>query len=61
MDTPLCLKWMTSKDLLYNTEFCSMLWASLDGRGAWARKDTCMCVAESFLCSPVHLKLSQHC
>ena len=51
MDTPLYLKWMTSKDLLYNTEFCSTLWASLDWRGAWGRKDTCMCVAEALPCS----------
>ena len=28
------------------------------GRGAWGRKDTCICMAES---SAVHLKLSQRC
>ena len=31
---------------------CSMLCASLDGRGAWGRMDTCICVTESLHCSP---------
>ena len=26
--------------------------ASLDGRGAWGRMDTCICMAESLHCSP---------
>ena len=33
-------------------EFHSMLCASLDGRGAWGRMDTCICIAKSFFCSP---------
>ena len=33
-------------------ELCSMLCASLDGRGAWGRMDTCICLAESLCCSP---------
>ena len=32
-------------------EFCSMLHGSLDGRGVWGRRDTCMCMAESLGCS----------
>ena len=31
---------------------CSMLCGRLDGRGAWGRKDTWICMAESLLCSP---------
>ena len=27
-----------------------MLCARLDGRGAWGRMDTCMCIAESLQC-----------
>ena len=33
-------------------ELCSMLCASLDGRGVWGRMDTGLCVAESLLHSP---------
>ena len=33
-------------------ELCSMLCASLDGRGIWGRKDTCICMAESLHSSP---------
>ena len=54
MYTLLYLKWITNKDLLYSTrntvqqhtEPCSMLCASLDGRGVWGRMDICMCMAE---------------
>ena len=35
-----------------NMELCSMLCASLDGRGVWGRMDPCMCMAESLCCSP---------
>ena len=28
-----------------------MLYGSLDGRGVWGRMDTCICIAESLLCS----------
>ena len=30
-----------------------MLYGSLNGRGAWGRTDTCICMAESLHCSPV--------
>ena len=30
----------------------SMLCGSLDGRGAWGRMNTCICMAESLHCSP---------
>ena len=30
----------------------SLLHGSLDGRGAWGRMDTCVCVAESLCCPP---------
>ena len=35
-------------------EHCSMLCASLDGRGVWGRMDTCICIctAESLHCLP---------
>ena len=33
-------------------KLCSMLCASLDGRGVWGRMDTCICVAESLPCLP---------
>ena len=33
-------------------ELCSMLCGSLDGKGVWGRMDTCICMAESFHCSP---------
>ena len=33
-------------------ELCSMLYGSLDARGTWERMDTCICMAESLLCSP---------
>ena len=30
---------------------------SLDGRGVWGRKDTCICMAESLHCSPITILL----
>ena len=33
-------------------ELCSMLCGNLDGRGVWGKMDTCICMAESLLCSP---------
>ena len=33
-------------------ELCSVLCGSLDGRGIWRSRDTCVCVAESLHCSP---------
>ena len=53
MYTRLYLKWMTNKDPLYGTwNSCSVLRASLDGRGVWEGRDTCVCMAESLCCSP---------
>ena len=40
-------------------EFCSVLCGSLDGRGVWGRKGTCVYVWLSPFA--VHLKLSQCC
>ena len=50
----LYLKWITNKVLLYNTENCSMLCGSLDGRAR---------IHVYFRLRPfaVHLKLPQHC
>ena len=36
---------------VYHMELCSMLFGSLDGRGVWGRMDTCICMAQSLLCS----------
>ena len=33
-------------------ELCSILFGSLDGRGAWGGMNTCVCMAESRHCSP---------
>ena len=39
---------------VWNTELCSMLCGSLDGRGVWGRIDTCIWMAESLcLCYPL--------
>ena len=32
-------------------ELCSVLHSNLDVRGVWGRMDTCVCMAESLLCS----------
>ena len=49
--TLLYLKWITNKDILYSTgNSAQCLCGSLDGRGAWGRRDTCECVAESLCC-----------
>ena len=48
----LYLKWITDKGLLlHSTRDCSMLHGSLDGRGVWGRKDTCICMAELLCCA----------
>ena len=52
--TLLHLKWLTNKDLLSHLELCSMSRGSLDGRGVWARMDTCIRMAES-LCCPLEI------
>ena len=36
-------------------ELCSMLCASLDGRGVWERMDTWTCMAEPLHCSPENI------
>ena len=47
--TLLHLKWITNKDPVQHRELCSMLPGSLDGRGVWGRKDTCVCLADPLL------------
>ena len=42
---------------IYHRELCSMLCASLDGRGAWGRMETCICMAEFLHCSPETITL----
>ena len=39
------------KPIIWQMELCSMLCASLDGRGVWERMDTCIPMAESLHCS----------
>ena len=59
MDTLLCLKWITSKDLLHstgNSAQCDV--AVWGGGGVWGRMDTCVYIAESLHCSP---EITQHC
>ena len=51
MYTPLYLKWITNKDLLYSQGDLLMLYGGLDGRKDWRRMDTCICMAEPFCCS----------
>ena len=46
------------KSTVWHLELCSVLCASLGGRGVWGKMDTCMCMLSPFT---VHLKLSQHC
>ena len=41
MYTLIYLKWITNKTIVWHLELCSMLCASLDGRGAWGRMDAC--------------------
>ena len=45
-----CLKWITSKVLLFHRELCSTLQGLQDGRGVWWRKYTGLCHAELFCC-----------
>ena len=52
MYTPLYLKWITNKDLLYSQGVLLMLYGGLDGREVWRRVDTCICMAEPFCCPP---------
>ena len=55
MYTLLYLKRIT-KDLLYkHREFCSMLCASLNGRGVWGRMDISIYMADSFNCPPENI------
>ena len=51
--TLLYLKWITNKVLWCSTMLsqCSVLCASLDGRGVWGRMDVRICMAESLHCS----------
>ena len=45
----------------YYIKFCSMLCASLDGRGVWGRMDTCIYVYVWLSPFTVRLKLPQYC
>ena len=50
--TPLYLKWITKKVLLYRTgNSAQPLCGSLDGRGVWGRMDTCIYTTESLCCA----------
>ena len=40
------------RPIVYHRELCSMLCASLDGKGVWGRTDMCISMAESLPCSP---------
>ena len=50
MYTLIYLKWITNKTIVWHLELCSMLCASLDGRGVWGRMDTRIRMAESLCC-----------
>ena len=39
------------RPIVQHMKLCSMLFASLDGSGAWGRMDTCISMAESLCCS----------
>ena len=45
------------KPTLWHMELCSVLCASQDGRGAWGRMETCICMAEFLHCSPETITL----
>ena len=40
------------RPIVQHMELCSMLCASLNGRGIWGRMDACICMAKSLCCSP---------
>ena len=43
----------TNKDLLYSTrELCSIFYNNLNGKEFEKRIDTCICISESFCCTP---------
>ena len=50
--TLLYLKWMTNKDLLYSTWNSAQCYVQPGWEGFQGRMDTCICMAESFHCSP---------
>ena len=59
MDTLLYLRWITNKDLMYNTRISTQFYVPVQMAGeVWGRTDTSMCMAESLHCSP---NLPQHC
>ena len=52
MYTPLFLKWITNKDLLYSTGSSNLvLQGSLEEGGFWGKIDPCICVSEPPSCS----------
>ena len=59
MYTLLYLRWITNKDLMYNTRISTQFYVPVQMAGeVWGRTDTSMCMAESLHCSP---NLPQHC
>ena len=52
MYTPLYLKWIFNKDLLYSIWNFAQVPGTLDGRGVWGRMDTCIFMTESLCCPP---------
>ena len=47
-----------NKDLIQHTELCLILCDSLNGRGAWRKMYTWMCMPESLHCSPETIRAS---
>ena len=51
--TLLCIKWITSKDLLYSTgNSTSILCNEFHGKRIYKRVDACICIIDSFCCIP---------
>ena len=53
MYKPLCLKWITSKDLLYSSGSLLNVIQQPGWEVSWVRVDTCIYTAESLCCPPV--------
>ena len=52
MYTPLYLKWITSKDLLYSTWNSAQCYVEAWMGGEFGGERVCVCMAESLHCSP---------
>ena len=48
----LYLKWITNGTYCRAQRTLLNVMQSLDGKGVWGRRDTCMCTAESLCCPP---------